>query len=178
LPLIGHLHTRNQSRFPDNVEYGDIVRGLPVPAASCKGVYCSHVLEHLSLADLRIALRKTREILRPKGVFRLVLPDLEHSVRQYIDNPSGDAAIEFMRETFLGHESRTRGFRGLLASWLGNSRHLWMWDYKSMQRELESAGFGDVRRASFGDSFDPVFMTVEDQGRWENCLGVECRNPG
>lgn len=30
LRLIGRLYTKNQSRFPKNVEYGDIVKGLPI----------------------------------------------------------------------------------------------------------------------------------------------------
>lgn len=178
LPLIGHLYTKNESRFPENVEYGDIVKGLPVPAESCKGVYCSHILEHLSLNDFRVALRNTRAILRPSGIFRLVLPDLEYSAKRYIDNTSNEAALEFMRETSLGHESRSRGVKGLISVWLGSSQHLWMWDYKSIQAELENAGFVDVRTASFGDSSDPMFGKVEEIGRWKNCLGAECRKPG
>lgn len=178
LPLLGHLYTKNESRFPANVEYGDIVRGLPVPTESCKGVYCSHILEHLSLNDFRGALRKTKEILQPGRIFRFVLPDLEYSAKRYIENPSNDAALEFMRETSLGHESRARGLKRLISFWLGLSHHCWMWDYKSIQRELENAGFDNVRRAYFGDSSDPMFGTVEEQGRWENCLGVECRKPG
>lgn len=51
LPLIGRLYTRNASRFPENIEYGEIVKGLPVSSGSCNGVYCSHILEHLSLDD-------------------------------------------------------------------------------------------------------------------------------
>lgn len=178
LPLIGHLYTKNKYRFPENVEYGDIVKGLPVPAESCKGVYCSHILEHLSLNDFRVALRNTKEILQADGTFRLVLPDLEYSARRYIDNPSNEAALEFMRETSLGHESRARSFKGLISAWLGNSQHLWMWDYRSIQLELENAGFRGVRKASFGDSSDPMFGKVEEYGRWENCLGVECRMTG
>jgi len=177
LPLIGRLYTKNESRFPDNVEYGDIVKGLPVSAESCRGVYCSHVLEHLSLDDFRVALRNTKAILRPGGIFRLVLPDLEFSVKHYLDNPSEEAALEFMKETYLGHERRARGLKGGIASWLGNSMHRWMWDYKSIKPELEDAGFGGVRRAFFGDSSDLVFGKVEDKDRWENCLGVECRKP-
>ncbi len=64
LPLIGRLYTRNGQRFPENVEYGDIVKGLPVAAQSFHGVYCSHVLEHLSLADFRTALINTWRILK------------------------------------------------------------------------------------------------------------------
>lgn len=67
LPLIGQLYTKNQTRFPENVEYGDIVKGLPINLESCKGVYCSHVLEHLSLDGFRIALRNTFQILQRGG---------------------------------------------------------------------------------------------------------------
>jgi len=116
--------------------------------------------------------------LEPGGIFRFVLPDLELSVRNYVENPSNEAALEFMKETSLGHERRARGFKGLLTAWIGNSQHLWMWDYKSIKPELEDAGFVEVRRATIGDSSDPIFGTVEELGRWENCLGVECRKPG
>lgn len=178
MPLIGRLYTKNKSRFPSNVEYGDIVKGLPIEQNSCAGVYCSHILEHLSLSDFRTALLNTKSILRPRGVFRLVLPDLEHSIRKYINNPSSDAALVFLRDTSLGHENRIKGLSGLLSMWLGNSQHLWMWDYKSIAEELKEAGFIEIRRASFGDSSDPFFTTVEDKDRWDNCLGVECRKPG
>jgi hypothetical protein len=45
LPLIGKLCTCNMQRFRRNVLYGDIVKGLPIPDGSCRGIYCSHVLE-------------------------------------------------------------------------------------------------------------------------------------
>ena len=178
LPLIGNLYTKNVSRFPDNVEYGDIVKGLPVSQGSCKGVYCSHILEHLSLDDFRTALYNTKTILQPSGIFRIVLPDLEYSVRQYMNNSSNEAALEFMKETYLGHEKRARGLKGFITSWLGNSQHLWMLDFKSIRSELENTGFVEVRKASFGDSSEPMFGKVEDKGRWDNCLGVECKKLG
>ncbi len=177
IPLLGRLHTRNAIRFPDAVEYGDIVRGLPVAANSCDGVYCSHVLEHLALEDFRVALRNTRRILRPGATFRLVLPDLEWEIRRYVNSDSADAAGDFLRETSLGQERRPRGLRGAVLEWLGNSRHLWMWDFKAIASELEQAGFVEVRRASYHDSADAKFHDVENRERWDNALGVECRRP-
>jgi len=50
-----------------------------------------------------------------------------------------------------------------------------MWDFNSMQRELEDVGFVEIRRAEFGDSRLAKFEDVEEKDRWENCLGVECR---
>lgn len=177
IPILGRLYTKNSNRFPSNIEFGDITRKLPVSPSACKGVYCSHVLEHLSLNDFRIALRNTFDLLEPGGIFRFVLPDLELMVRQYVDNTSSDAAIVFIKDTLLGQEKRERGIRSIFASWAGNSQHLWLWDYKSIKQELEKAGFVDVRRAYFGDSSDPYFSNAEDQGRWNNALGIECFKP-
>lgn len=174
LPLVGKLYTKNHARFPENVEYGDIVKGLPVQPDSCVGVYCSHILEHLSLEDFQKALKNTHSLLRKGGVFRLVLPDLEYSIKKYINDPADDASLTFMRETSLGQEKRSRGLKGVIFFLLGNSQHLWMWDYKSMELELRHAGFVEIRRAQFGDSADPMFGEVEERGRWDNCLGVEC----
>jgi len=177
IPIIGRLYTKNESRFPENVEYGDIVLGLPVNSESCEAVYCSHVLEHLALQDFRMALRNTLRLLRPGGTFRLVVPDLEFLANQYLNNSSSRAAHEFMTETYLGHEKRMRGLKGLAFSWLGNSQHLWMWDFKAMEMELVDVGFANVRIANFGDSKVERFADVENKARWDNCLGIECRKP-
>jgi hypothetical protein len=160
--------------FPKNVEYGDIVKGLPVAAGSCRAVYCSHVLEHLSLQDFRTALKNTCSYLEKDGIFRLVLPDLEYLARTYLDSDAADAALVFMEKSYLGKKTRPTGFKGLVREQLGNSNHLWMWDYKAMASELEQAGFRNIRRAAFGDSAEPKFQAVEDVKRWTNCLGVEC----
>jgi predicted SAM-dependent methyltransferase len=173
--MVGKLYTKNKTRFPANVEYGDIIKGLPVEIASCDAVYCSHVLEHLSLEDFRSALRNTHKILKKGGTFRFVLPDLEFYIDRYKSDPSPEAALSFLRETSLGREKRERGIRDFLSGWLGNSQHLWMWDYKSLELELNAAGFFDIRKAQLGDSLTPVFKEVETPERWENCLGVECR---
>jgi predicted SAM-dependent methyltransferase len=156
LPLAGLLRSAGGTVFPANVRYGDIVKGLPVEPGSCRAVYCSHVLEHLSLSDFRVALANTRAVLAKGGLFRLVVPDLRVAAQRYVADPSDTAASRFMTETFLGVTERPRGVRGLLRSWLGNSHHLWMWDYPSLSRELATAGFKDIRPARMGDSSEPM----------------------
>ena len=174
LPLVGRLYTRNARRFPRNVRYGDIVRGLPLPAGSCSGIYCSHVLEHLALQDFNSALRHTYEYLKPGGVFRLVVPDLEQLARGYLEDASSSAAARFMEAACLGMKERARGLRGLATQWLGNSAHLWMWDEKGMTEQLHQHGFTSVRRAVFGDAEDRRFDEVEDQERFAGCLAMQC----
>lgn len=179
IPVIGKLYSRNPVRFPSNLKWGNIVRGLPVPTHSADGVYCSHVLEHLALEDLRTALRKVKAMTKPDGVFRMVLPDMEFYIQQYIRDSTDRAIENFMRATMLGELNRWRGPSGLLQHALATSKHRWMWDYKGLSKELVDAGFRSVRRAMLGDCEDavlrPYFALVESPGRWLNALGVQCR---
>ena len=163
--------------YPRSIEYGDVIKGLPVAAGSLRAVYCSHVLEHLSLNDCRRTLHNIHSYLQPGGIFRLVVPDLEHLARTYLETRDPSAANVFMVEAHLGEESTQRGLRSLPRALFGRSQHLWMWDEKNMRTELESAGFVAIRRARCGDSEDPHFLEVEDEGRWRDALGMECRRP-
>src|SRR5215467_954787 len=89
LAVIGRLFGKAAPRFPEGIRYGDILNGLPVADGTADGVYASHVLEHLSLADCAAALRNTFRLLRPGGIFRLVIPDLEARARKYLERFEG-----------------------------------------------------------------------------------------
>lgn len=179
LPLLGGIfRSMIKPVFPREVRYGDIRAGLPLADGTADGVYCSHVLEHLALDDCRTALRNTFRVLRPGGVFRLVMPDLRALVDVYVASKSPEASSDLMRGTILGEPHRPTGLKGLLAFWLGNAAHRWLWDYPGIEAELLKAGFAQVRRASFNDSKYPKFAEVEEKRRWDDCLGVECIRPG
>jgi SAM-dependent methyltransferase len=177
LPLLGKLYTRNKQRFPENVKYGDIVKGLPEAPDSCDAVYCSHILEHLAYNDFKIALKNTYLILKPGGIFRGVVPDLKAAVDAYIENYDqlDSPASELMRNTMLGIEDRGKGLRSIMTKLYGNSKHLWMWDYKSMEYELQKAGFRNIRPSQFGDSTDNNFSFVEEEGRFNAAAAFECQ---
>lgn len=172
LPIVGRLYTRNASRFPGNVRYGDIVKGLPIPPESCKGIYCSHVLEHLSFQEFDEALENTYACLQRGGTFRLVVPDLEHLARMYLSSTDPMASARFIDDSGLGKRMRPRSLTEFLMEWLGGSRHLWMWDERSIAQKLGDQGFRSIRRASFGDAEDKRFCEVEVKERFG--LAMQC----
>jgi ubiquinone/menaquinone biosynthesis C-methylase UbiE len=175
LPGLGRLVPNGPyGRFPPNVLFGDIVKGLPLPDGAVSLLYCSHVLEHLCLVDLRQALLNCRRVLQAGEVFRVVLPDLEYLIRCYNVDASPTAAVTFMEDTLLGKKARRRGLGGFAREWLGNRQHQSMWDYKALAMELQAAGFESIRRASLGDSGIPAFDLVETAERWNNALGIQC----
>lgn len=68
----------------DEVSQGDLARGIDSPDASFDVVYHSHVLEHF---DRDMGLRFLREcarVLKPGGIIRIALPDLERLASDYL----------------------------------------------------------------------------------------------
>lgn len=175
LPILGSLMPSGAfGRFPQNVKYGDIIHGLPVSDESVDVLYCSHVLEHLTVEEVHFALENCYRYLKPGGIFRLVLPDMEIMAREYINSTSPNAVHDFMRLAWLGKESQSRDLVSFLRHWLSRGQHLWMWDYKALSQELGKVGFKNIRRARFGDSGVSVFTDVEDYERWTYELGIQC----
>jgi hypothetical protein len=181
LPIVASAtRLARKCLFPDNVRYGDIVAGLPVPEASAAGVYASHVLEHIARADVPIALANTARVLQPGGLFRMIVPDLAWRARRYLEHAGAETAgDEFIKSCLIGDETRPRGVTAHLRTAFGNSGHSWMYDEAGMAALLRAAGFVDIRRCGFNDSADPRFSEVEDRGRFVDCdmaeLALEAR---
>ncbi|WP_160715489.1 class I SAM-dependent methyltransferase [Chitinophaga solisilvae] len=178
LPLMGRiLRKRMHVTFHPDVIHGDIISGLPgIAENSCDGIYCSHVLEHLSYADCLKAIRNTYRILKPGGYFRCVVPDLEVAAKRYIDNlgrQDREANVKFLQETLLGREERKRGLRHIVQSAFGNSEHLFMWDAVSLSHALQQAGFRNIRNCRFNDAPDNMFARVEEEIRFNNAVALE-----
>ena len=75
------LHPTNPS-----VQRWDLRAELPFAEASFDVVYHSHVLEHFSKADGLRLLKRCRQVLRPGGTLRVVVPDLERIVQLYLNS--------------------------------------------------------------------------------------------
>ena len=177
-PIIGGLLAERFQgfRFPDNVRYGDIVKGLPIKENSCEGVYCSHVLEHLSREDFEKAIENSLKVLRPNGKFRLVMPDLSVYVSHYLrmkEQNDHNASMVFIHNTLMGESTRSKTFFDLLKTAFGNSKHLWLWDFESTEYHLKKAGFKTIRTCKFNDSQDEMFKQVESLDRFQNALAIE-----
>jgi len=67
----------------------NLLEGVPLPDHSCDAVYNAALLEHLPPRDAERFLRECRRILRPGGILRIGVPDLEQIVRIYLEKLEG-----------------------------------------------------------------------------------------
>jgi SAM-dependent methyltransferase len=70
--------------FDPSVRRWDVQRGLPFRDGDTDACYASHVLEHLTSAAAGQLLAECHRVLRPGGIIRLVVPDLEAIARHYL----------------------------------------------------------------------------------------------
>ena len=70
----------------DRVIQADITAGLPFDSEAFDFVYHSHVLEHLTPDQAVQLVQECWRVLRPGGVLRIVVPDLETICRLYLEN--------------------------------------------------------------------------------------------
>lgn len=71
---------------PPYIHHLELRRPLPYEPNTFDEIYCNHVLEHLTLEDGRQLVREFYRILKPGGMCRLVVPDLELVAREYLHN--------------------------------------------------------------------------------------------
>ena len=106
----------------------DLRKRLPVEENVWDVVYASHVLEHFSCGEARSFLKECYRVLRPGGVLRIVVPDLEMIARlylQYLDEATaGDsqaaARHEWMTLEMLDQLARERSGGEVLRYWQRN----------------------------------------------------------
>ena len=58
--------------------------GIPFSDSSFNVIYHSHVLEHFSKTEAEPFIKESYRVLRPQGILRVVVPDLEEIARVYL----------------------------------------------------------------------------------------------
>jgi len=98
-----------------HVRQYDLRKGLPFADASLDACYSSHVLEHLTSEAAEASLREQFRALKSGGVVRVVVPDLEGIVREYVrlleaaeaGNSSAEADYDWMMMELYDQVLRT-----------------------------------------------------------------------
>lgn len=98
-----HPAWRNLDLVPQSsqVEAADLSQGIPCEDNSADAVYHSHLLEHLTQTSAREFVADCFRVLRPGGIIRIAVPDLEQIAIQYLKTV--DAAWDDPSEIHLAN---------------------------------------------------------------------------
>jgi SAM-dependent methyltransferase len=179
----------------------DLKKGIPFADNSVDGVYHSHLLEHIDRPIASVFLMEVKRVLKPGGVHRIAVPDLERLARNYLSDFSNghphldwhqhDDKIEEMIDQMVRRESvGTRQFRPLRKKietlFIGDARrrgetHQWMYDRINLPGLLRDLGFREVAVMDYRSSRIPRWeeigldFTDDRSGEYKtDSLYVEC----
>lgn len=148
------------------VDFGDF-DGFPLGDESVAAIYGAHVFEHMSIFTSQVVFDECWRVLQPGGFLRLVLPDVERSIRAYIEGEADFRLFErrreraaarwkipdytlfdCLREDFLSRSAQPAllGAQALA--------HQNAWDFDALRADLERAGFAAdaVQRMDFQET--------------------------
>ena len=126
----------------NNIGLLDATKVFPFNDDSIDVIYSSHMMEHLHRDDAINFIRECHRVLRPKGILRLVLPDLKLNIESYLSSEDAD---KFM-ENLLIQPPRTKSITDLAKLFFsgGFRAHQWMYDEKSLIKLLVECNFSNA----------------------------------
>jgi len=144
---------------------GDIRDGLALPDDSVDYAVAIHALQDLPYLDIVPALRELRRVLRPDGVLRVGLPDLDRSIEAWLRD---DKAYFYIPDD----ETRSLGGKLIVqAIWYGSTRTPFTWDF--FHELATKAAFRHVTRCKFRHTTSRWPEIVELDNRERETLFVE-----
>jgi predicted SAM-dependent methyltransferase len=124
-PLPNYLNV--DERELGGVDLVADVRTLPFTPESVSGIHAAHLVEHFTPAELKSkVLPAWRELLKPGGLFRVVVPDAEGMIQEF---SRGNCAFESLREVTFGSQDYPGNY------------HYTMFSRESLQALLRESGF-------------------------------------
>jgi len=145
----------------------DLQRPLPFEDASFDGVFCEHVVEHFGQDDGERLAREVARILKPGGVFRVIVPDAELVLRAYFETPEDLVAVR-------GGGQGT-AMEMVNAYFRQRYEHQFMYDWPTLEQTLRRAGFAQVTRSQFRAPSGCIALRIDDQKYERESLYAEAR---
>jgi predicted SAM-dependent methyltransferase len=143
----------------------NILNGLPLESGSIDYAVSIHALPEMTFPTLVPVLSELRRVLKPGGVLRLALPDLDKGIAAYQRRD---------REYFLvpDEDAESIGAKFVVQMlWYGYSKLLFTRDF--IEEMLRKAGFSRVTHCAFKETVAPWQEIVDLDNRERESLFVE-----
>lgn len=167
-PLTPYGWTNSDIAALPGVEVvADILRGLPLADGAFDYAVSIHALPEIAFRDQAAALAELRRVLRPGGVLRLGLPDMDKAIAAYIDKDP---------DYFLIPDDHATSLAGKLIvqlTWYGTSRCMFTASFAT--ELLTRAGFREITPCRFRQTASEFPGIVELDDRELESFFIEAR---
>jgi predicted SAM-dependent methyltransferase len=125
----------------------DLRKPLPFEENSVDFIFNEHFMEHLTVEEGQAALKDFMRVLKPGGILRIAMPDLEAAVAFY--NDKNWKKKSFIKRFGLEFVETRAELLNMNFRWWG---HQWLYDWDELERRLKQAGCTKYRRCKLRKS--------------------------
>ena len=143
----------------------DIREGLPLESNTLDYIVSIHALQDLPYSDLLPALRELHRVLKPGGVLRLGLPDLDKALQAYLRKDAGYFYIPDRDAQSIGAKLITQ------IIWYGSVRTPFTYDF--IEELLLQVGFSCVVRCAYRQSKSQYTEIITLDNRERESMFIE-----
>jgi predicted SAM-dependent methyltransferase len=151
----------------------DCRKKLPFRDGTVDRIRCEHVFEHLHKREEAPAfLGECLRCLRPGGVLRVIVPDLQLFIEAYqADTPEAWKQLGYDLDQLPGGLRTPMDI--LNYTFRQNGEHKYAYDFLTLKLGLENAGFTRITKMSWGRSLDPL-LQADQENHKRYSLYVDC----
>lgn len=175
--------------MPANILVHNLAKGIPFETESIDAVYHSHMLEHLDRDVAPGFLLEVKRVLKPGGIQRIVVPDLQLLCRRYLSHlescdrdsqeiPKHDGYVSAIIEQCVRKEGTGSTLQPPLRRMVENAMrgdarrrgetHQWMYDRVNLSAVLTELGYKNPRqqdyRTSLITNWNDIGLDLDAQG--------------
>jgi predicted SAM-dependent methyltransferase len=173
LPILSAVNRRIKlfnTNWDDTIVIHDLRKRFPWGDGVADVIYSSHTLEHLTREEGRYFLQECWRVLRPKGVIRIIVPNLETIVSSYARGEI--LADEFIHKLEVMYDTGNGGIlRKALAPFI-SVPHKCMYDTKRLMEIMREIGFRVESKQPFKSTVENI-RSIELEDRATGAVIVE-----
>lgn len=121
----------------------DLRKPLPFADDSIDFIFNEHFLEHLTVEEGQKSLKDFLRVLKPNGVMRIAMPDLDYVISYYNNPKWKEENKEFLTKFGLDFIKTKAEFVNINFYMWG---HRWLYDWEELERRLIEAGFSQIQK--------------------------------
>lgn len=134
----------------------DLRNPLPFADNSVDYIFNEHFFEHLTVEESRAAMQDFMRTLKPGGVMRIAMPDMEDVVELYLDKNWKKRPI-FKNHGLTFVQTRAE-MVNMSFHWWG---HKWLYDWEELVRRAHEIGYDKIQRCTWRKSKHAALKNLE-----------------